>query len=161
MRKLSFIILSLFFVSCSAPKETIKRVNVFKNPNIPPKHCQVWFDGCNKCSVVDQKILACTKMACFEQKPKKCLSFQTGPSKEEVAKKKCRQQNGAWQRKLNNKWVCLKYAEDHNTPCRSSQECQGICLYYPNKLTGFCSRHTPFVGCAHEYLNGKHFEVCE
>ena len=155
------LIFIFFLCSCTPPKETIKQVHVFENPNIPPKGCQIWFDGCNKCSVQKQQILACTKMSCFEFKPKKCLKFTTGPSLEEVAKKACKKSNGIWQRKLNGKWICMNYTGDHNNPCQTSKDCEGLCLYYPKKPSGFCSCHTPFVGCAHEYMRGKHFEVCE
>ncbi len=148
-------------ISCSQREPIIKRVHVFENPNIPPKDCTIWFDGCNKCSASNGHILACTKMACFESRPKKCLKFTTGLSKEDQAKKDCKAMNGVWQRKLNGKWICMHYTSDHNISCQTSKDCEGLCLYYPNKPTGFCSRHTPFVGCAHEFQRGKHFEVCE
>lgn len=41
-----------------------------------PKNCQQWFDGCNNCgrSEVDGP-LACTRMACVQNEPTKCLKF--------------------------------------------------------------------------------------
>ena len=36
--------------------------------NCVPKNCEVWYDGCNTCSVTNGEANMCTMMYCFTQK---------------------------------------------------------------------------------------------
>ncbi len=162
MKILIYVFISLFFLSCA--QEEKKKPNIspqFKNPQTPPKNCIKWFDGCNTCSVDAGHIIGCSDLVCFVMLPPKCLKYKNGPSLLETRKAKCTEAGGTWQRKRNGAWICMTKTADANLPCDTSQECQGICMYYKGKTRGFCSRFTPFVGCAQEYENGKHFNVCE
>lgn len=160
--KLLFIILIIPFIfSCTQKERHKPDNNKFQNPGTPPDNCIEWFDGCNTCRTEGSQILSCTEMVCFVMQAPRCLRFQNGPSKHELRKKSCRDNNGVWQRKMNGAWICMDKTTDANFPCDTSKECQGVCLYYKGKTRGFCSRHTPFVGCAQEYENGKHFKICE
>ncbi|MDD4412552.1 MAG: Kazal-type serine protease inhibitor domain-containing protein [Patescibacteria group bacterium] len=63
-------------------------VNVLKNGVCQPedtkvvvdnkyKNCELWFDGCNNCTVKDNKLAGCTKMFCNDKKKltPRCLKF--------------------------------------------------------------------------------------
>jgi len=41
-----------------------------------PSDCISWFDGCNRCSVQDGQVQACTEMACSTYRTPRCMLFQ-------------------------------------------------------------------------------------
>ena len=53
-----------------------------KNPNIPKKGCQEWFDGCNDCTFnpTTKDYLDCSKLSCKEEAKRKpyCKKWQAG-----------------------------------------------------------------------------------
>jgi len=42
----------------------------------PPKDCLTWFDGCNRCKVLEDGRLVCTEMFCYMKSEPKCLEFK-------------------------------------------------------------------------------------
>jgi hypothetical protein len=42
---------------------------------IIPNWCNLWYDGCNNCVVLNGQIQGCTKMMCFTEDTPRCLSF--------------------------------------------------------------------------------------
>lgn len=61
---------------CNTPKKPIIKPAV----DIPAD-CTLWFDGCNRCSVVDGKISGCTMMACITEgstsNSPKCIAYKS------------------------------------------------------------------------------------
>jgi len=41
-----------------------------------PDNCKLWYDGCNKCTVINGKIWVCTQMACLNPWTPKCLEYK-------------------------------------------------------------------------------------
>merc|ERR1711916_234154 len=86
----------------------------------PPPNCMVWFDGCNKCRVMGDDKLACTRMACRERKESKCLKW-----KEPKAHRPCK----VWfdgcnrcTRGVCTEMACSKYQEPK---CLEFEELEG------------------------------------
>lgn len=40
-----------------------------------PDNCMTWFDGCNRCMVINGRIRTCTEMMCLTTEPSKCVLF--------------------------------------------------------------------------------------
>lgn len=58
---------------------TDEKTQVVSKGRVIPEGCISWFDGCNKCTVKDGKLGACTKMACKSEKATaKCSAFAPG-----------------------------------------------------------------------------------
>ncbi len=72
--RLVIICLTGVLLSCSGSiPETPGSVDI-------PNGCVTWFDGCNRCLVVEGKIEGCTKKRCPEgyTKPPRCLHISQG-----------------------------------------------------------------------------------
>ena len=63
----------------------------------------------------------------------------------------CEKEGGNWGRVPGrDAFVCYKITRDANTPCRTEQDCEGLCL----ARSRTCAPATPFFGC-HEVLSSS------
>ena len=56
---------------CVLPWET-----PYTEPTLPPD-CVEWFDGCNRCSVVNGALQLCSMMLCYTQSTPECLAYSS------------------------------------------------------------------------------------
>ena len=51
------------------------QISIPLNTNDELKNCKSWYDGCNTCSVKNDKIVGCTMMYCIRKNKSKCLVY--------------------------------------------------------------------------------------
>ena len=88
-------------------------------------------------------------VACQEDGPEVSESETAIPDILAVERKACERSGGRWALAIGKtSFVCYRNLSDAHTPCRSENDCEGLCL----ARSRTCSPVTPFFGC-HEVLS--------